>query len=107
MPQRKNQVNKSQAIRELLEQSPDAKAKEIVAKLAQKQIVVKPSLVYMIKGRLTQINWRKKKRAARAASASQKTGSTDPIGLIIKVKQLAREAGGIGNLKTLVSVLAD
>jgi hypothetical protein len=107
MPKRSNKVNKSQAIRVLLDQHPKAKAKDIVAALAKKQIAVQPGLVYIIKGRLAQMKSHKRKKAARIARAGQKTGSTDPVALILKIKSLAEDAGGIDNLKALVSVLAD
>jgi len=108
MPRRKNnKVNKSEAIREVLEQNPKATAKEVVGLLAQKQIPVKAGLVYMIKGRLAQMKAHTNRKEARAATASQKTGSSDPVTLILKVKELAKAAGGIHNLKALVSVLAD
>ena len=107
MPKRKNGVNKSQAIREVLEQNPKAKASEVVTLLAKKQIQVKPGLVYMIKGRLAQMKSQKNRKAARVARAGQKTGSGDPVALIIRVKELARDAGGMEHLKTLVSVLAE
>jgi hypothetical protein len=49
----------------------------------------------------------RKHKAARVARAGQKTGSGDPVALILKVKALAKEAGGMEHLKTLVSVLAE
>jgi hypothetical protein len=96
---------KCQAIREILDQDP--KASEVVALLAKKQIHVKPGPVYMIKGRLVQMKSEKKRKAARVARAGQKTGSTNPVALIVKVKALAKEAGGMEHLKTLVAVLAE
>jgi hypothetical protein len=103
----KGKVNKSQAIRILLEQNPQVQAKEVVARLAQKGIAVKPGLVYMIKGRLAQMKSHKGKKAARLVRAGDKTGVADPVALIVKVKALAHEAGGMANLKALVTVLAD
>lgn len=102
-----NQVNKSQAIREMLHQHPEAKAKEIAALLAQRRIDVRPSMIYVVKGKLAQMKHHKARKAERLTNASQKTGSADPIALIVKVKELAREAGGMTNLQRLVTVLAD
>jgi hypothetical protein len=102
-----NQVNKSQAIREMLQQHPEAKAKEIAALLAQRKIDVKPSTIYVVKGKLAQLKHHKARKAERLTNASQKTGSADPIALIVKVKKLAKEAGGMVNLQRLVTVLAD
>lgn len=106
MPRGKK-TNKSQAIRELVEQNPKVTAKEVVDLLAKKGIKVKTGLVYMIKGRLKQMKVYKTRKAARVTRAGQKTGSSDPVALILKVKELAKEAGGLENLKNLVSVLAD
>jgi hypothetical protein len=61
----------------------------------------------MVKGGLAQMRSIKKRKAARAARAGQKTGSVDPVALIVKVKALAKDAGGLQNLLNLVSVLAD
>jgi len=102
-----NKVNKSEAIREVLEQTPNATAKEVVETLAKKQIAVKAGLVYMIKGRLAQMQSHTDRKAKRVAHASRKTGSSDPVNLILKVKELARAAGGMHNLQALVTVLAD
>lgn len=107
MSKRDGKGNKSQAIREVLKQKPHATAKEVVTALGQRNIEVKPGLVYMIKGRLFQMKSHKKKKAARVAKMGQKTGSADPVALIIRVKSLAKDAGGIDNLLNLVSALAD
>ena len=58
-----NKGNKSQAIRELLLQKPEAKAREIVSLLAQQKIDVSPSMIYMVKGRLAQMKRQKKRKA--------------------------------------------
>lgn len=105
MPKRK--VNKSEAIRQEFQANPKAKASEVVATLAKKGIAVKSGLVYMIKGRMVQMKSHKRKKAARVARAGQKSGMTDPVTLLLKIKELAKEAGGIDNLKTLVGILAD
>lgn len=102
-----NAVNKSQAIREMLGQHPEAKAKEIVKLLAQRKIEVKPSMIYVVKGKLAQMKHHQGRKAKRVASASEKTGSSDPVALILKVKELAKDAGGMINLQRLVAVLAE
>lgn len=107
MAKRKSGVNRSQAIRDFLKENPTASAKEVVTKLGERQIAVKPGLVYMIKGRMSQSKSHKKKKAARVARATQNTGSKDPAALVLKVKELARTAGGFSNLKALVLALAD
>jgi len=100
-------LNKSQAIQEVFRQNPEAKPKEIVAVLAQRKIKVSPSMIYMVKGRLAQMKHQKDRKAERVSNASEKTGSADPVALILKVKELAKKAGGMMNLRRLVTVLAD
>jgi len=97
--------NKSEAIREALAQNPAAKVKDIVAMLGTQGIKVQPSLVYMVKNR--QQRQRKRARRERANAASRRTGTPNPIELVLKTKALAEEAGGIKNLKMLVDLLAE
>lgn len=104
MPRGKK-TNKSQEIRDMLKLKPNATVREVVQALAQKQVTVQPSQVYMVKGRLKQMKVHRNRRKTRMARAGQKTGSTDPIALILRVKELVRDAGGLENLKTLISVL--
>jgi hypothetical protein len=103
----KRKVNKSEAIREQFQLNPKARASEIVETLGKKGIDVKPGLVYMIKGGMMQRKSHKRQKAARVAQAGQKSGMPDPLTLLLKTKELAKEAGGIDNLKTLVGILAD
>jgi hypothetical protein len=92
-------VNKSAAIREMIEHHPQARSKEIVRLLAEKGLKVQPTLVYYIRSREKHLKRRGKNQ--RAAS----TGS--PVQLIVKVKALSQEAGGMRNLKQLVDILAE
>jgi hypothetical protein len=98
-------VNKSAAIRETLAEHPKAGPKEVVALLADKGIKVTPTLVYYIKSKTNQA--KRKQKRERVAETSRKTGSTNPVELILKVKALSREAGGIQSLKQLVDALAE
>lgn len=98
-------INKSAAIREMVAQNPHAQSKEIVALLGQKGIKVQPSLVYYIKSK--QRNQKRRQKRQRVTETSQNTGSSNPVELVLKVKGVAREAGGIKNLKRLVDALAD
>jgi hypothetical protein len=75
-----------------------------VALLAEKGIKVRPTLVYYIKSMLKKRQ--KKVRRQHVREASRQTETRDPVELILKVKQLAREAGGISYLKQLVDILA-
>lgn len=101
------QPSRSNVIRQYLEQHPAASAKETIDALAKAGTKVNAGLFYNVKGRLTQIQVHKKQKAQRVAQASNQTGSGNPVALVVKVKELAREAGGMANLKVLVDVLAD
>ena len=100
-------VNRSQAIRVAMKKHPQAKPKEIVEILAKEGVRIKQNLVYMVKGQLAQKKSQKRQQAARVAKASEKTGMGNPVALILKVKELANEAGGMNNLQTLVGLLTN
>jgi hypothetical protein len=98
-------VNKSQAIRDMIAQHPKAATPEMVALLAARGVRVKPHLVYLVrsKGR------RKKarRRRQRAVALSRAAGVSDPVKLVLRVKELADGAGGIKALQRLVDALAE
>ena len=94
-------VNKSAAIREALEQSPQAKTKEIVAALGKEGSRSAPTLVYYIKSHARHA----KRKARRMQAAARVAGN--PAELVVQVKLLARAAGGYGNLRQLVDALAN
>src|SRR3954462_6625778 len=98
-------VNKSDAIREALAQNPKAGPKDIVTLLAGRGIKVAPSLVYFIKSKAKHAKLKQKR--ARVAAATKGTGAPNPVELVLRVKDIAREVGGIQNLKMLVDLLAD
>jgi hypothetical protein len=101
----KNEVNRSEAIREALAQNPEATSKEIVSLLSKQGVRVRRSLVYTIK---SQLKLRKRRRKRKVATAiSQEAGAVDPVKLIMNVKDLASQAGGVRNLKQLVDALAE
>lgn len=99
------EVNKSQAIRDLLKENPKIKAREVVDTLAQQGIVIKTGLVYMVKGKMSQkrSQARKEQRAADRVA----TGGSDAVKTIRKVKALAEEVGGLGSLKAIVDLLSE
>ena len=43
----------------------------------------------------------------KVAESSRQTGSKNPVEVVLRVKDLAREVGGIKNLKMLVDLLAE
>ena len=98
-------VNKSAAIREMVAQNPQTPSKEIVSLLGAKGIKVQPSLVYYIKSKQRQQKRRQKRQ--QVTETSKNTGSSNPVELILKVKTLSRDAGGIKSLKRLVDALAE
>jgi hypothetical protein len=98
-------ANRSAAIRDALAKNPKATSKEIVGTLAKDGIKVAPTLVYYVKSQ--QHKAKKKVKRAQVAEMSQKTAPHNPVELVLKVKVMAREIGGIANLKKLVDLLAE
>jgi len=111
MAKKKDGMNKSQAIRDVLAANPQKPVKEIVKDLASQGVKVTPNLVYFIKGKLKG-GKKRKKRIARVAmhavnaSANGKAKKTDAIAMIRAVKELAEMAGGYDELKKLIDALA-
>jgi arginine repressor len=98
-------VNKSAAIREVIAQNPNRTSKEVVSLLSQKGIKVRPTLVYYIKSKQRQQQRRQKRQ--HVAETSRNTGAVNPVELVLQVKELSRQAGGISYLKQLVDALAE
>lgn len=108
MAKRKNKSegpSKSDLIRGILTKEPKTSVKEVVATLKQQGVVVTANLVYLIKSKMKHKKQRQKRQ--KAAETTRNAGIVNPIDLIIRVKQLAGEAGGMTNLKKLVDVLAE
>ncbi len=85
--------------------NPKADSKTIIAQLAEKGIKVSPTMVYYVRSK-QKLAKRKAKRE-RVAESSRQTGIKNPIELVLRVKDLAREVGGIKSLKQLVDLLAE
>jgi hypothetical protein len=98
-------VNMSQAIRDVLAGNPKLRTKEIIAQLADKGIKVRPTLVYYIKSKENQ--QRKKDKRQRAEAAAPRVSGSASVQLLVKLKQLAADAGGIRYLKQIVDILAE
>ena len=94
-------INKSALVREILAQNPKTPVKQIVATLGDRKIKVQPSLVYFVKSNLR----RRKRKEIRKAMA--KAGVPNAVDLILKVRTVAGEAGGMSKLKQLVDALAE
>jgi hypothetical protein len=97
--------DRSAAIREALASNPKATSKEIVALLGERGLKASPTLVYYVRNRQKLAN--RKQMRARVAEASRKTATVNPVDVVRRVKELAREVGGVGNLKKLVDLLAE
>lgn len=102
---KKSGVNKSAEIRAILDKNPKTPAKEIVAALSDKGIKVSQNLIYFIKAKMGAR--RRKARRQKAVATARISGGSDPVQLVLKVRELATQAGGIRNLKKLVDVLAE
>ena len=98
-------INRSDAIRDYLALNPKATSKEITAALAEKGIKVASSLIYFVKSKASQK--RKKARREKVAETFRESGSPNPLDLVIRVKSLANEVGGIKQLKRLGDLLAE
>ena len=98
-------INKSQAIRDFLAGSPAADTKTVVAGLAERGVKVAPTLVYFIRSKQRRAQRRAKRE--RVAESSRQTAAGNPVEVVLRVKGLAREVGGIKNLKLLVDLLAE
>jgi hypothetical protein len=92
---------KSAAVRELLEKNPKMPVSEIVSTLAARRIKITPNLVYSLKTK-AQTTGR-----TRSVRVGRNGGMASPAQLVLKVKELAVEAGGMSNLKELVEVLTE
>src|SRR5688572_17337201 len=98
-------INKSQAIRDFLAGNPAASTKTVVAGLAEKGVKVAPTLVYFIKSKQRQA--RRRAKRDRVTASSRQASIRNPVEVVLRVKDLAREVGGIKNLKMLVDLLAE
>jgi hypothetical protein len=107
------EVNKSQAMRDLLAKSPEIKAAEAIATLAKQGIKVIPSLYYYTKGKMSGKKGRRKKArqmvanvtATMSNNGAPPTKTSDVVATILKVKHLAADVGGLKKLKSLVDAL--
>ena len=98
-------VSKSQEIRDLLAEDPKMDAKTVVDRLAEKGVKVSKNMVYLIKSQMR--NRRRKAKREKMLNSVRQAGPKNPVEIIQKVKRLADEVGGIGQLKKLVDVLAE
>lgn len=107
MAKQKNGVNKSEEIRKLLGANPRISAKDVSTALGEKGIKISPKLYYLVKGKMLAKQAHKKKAQKMAAkvAASTGTGGGDALSMILRVKSLAREVGGMKRLQSLVEAM--
>jgi hypothetical protein len=77
----------------------------VVEALAAKGTKVSANHVYLIKTKMKMKKRRQKRE--KAAATTRSTGMPNPAQAVTKVRVLARELGGLGNLKQLVDVLSE
>ena len=105
MAKKKSDVDKSAAVRLILDKDPRTPAKEIIGTLGKQGIKISEAYVYMLK-RKVKLKGRKEKRE-KAVAASRSAGLADPVELISGIKILSQKAGGMRTLKKLVDLLAE
>jgi hypothetical protein len=98
-------VNKADVVREILSRNPKATVKEVQTMMAERGLTVSENHVYFIRSKLR--DQKNRRRRAAAAEATRSSGMPNPATAVSKVKALARELGGLRNLKQLVDVLAE
>ena len=106
MAKKTNGVNKSEKIREVFKANPKMKASEVIATLAGKGITVNPALVYFVKGKTKGRKARRKHVKMNVGKVAETTNNADILAIILKVKRLAAEVGGMGKLRALVEALS-
>lgn len=104
MARSKEGPNRSEAIRDLLTKHPEMGTKDVVDKLNEKGLDVKPGLVYLIRGKMKDTSGGS---SSGGGGRSKASSGDDPVAMIRQVKALAAEAGGLDKLKDLVDVLAE
>ena len=109
MAKRKDGVNKSEEIRELLKANPKITAKEVGDTLGARGIKISPKLYYLVKGKLLGRKAHRKQARKMAAQVAESagTGNTDALSTILRVKRLAGEVGGMRKLRALVDALSE
>lgn len=109
MAKRKNGVNKSEEIRQMLRANPKVSAKEVKDALGAKGIKISDKLYYLVKGKMLGKQARKKKARKMVAKVAETTGfgNGDALSTIRKVKSWANQVGGLKRLRELVEALSE
>jgi hypothetical protein len=107
MAKKKNGVNKSEEVRQMLKANPAITAKEVVAAMSAKGLKISDQVYYYVKGQMKGRKGKKKRAQKMIATVAASTGATrnDALATILKIKALANEVGGLKHLKALVEAL--
>ncbi|MBX7104642.1 MAG: hypothetical protein K1X57_11210 [Gemmataceae bacterium] len=95
-------MRKVDHVRGVLEKDPKMTATAVVKTLSESGVKVTPGFVYYVKNKAS-----KARRKAKREKAATAMGSMDSVQLILKVRALAAECGGIRKLKQLVDIFAE
>ena len=101
---KKQEVNKTEKIRDYLKKNPKATPTEVAAALKKQKVVVKAQYVSTVKSKMGA----KKKSKVAKKTTSKKNVSSDKISLggLVKAKKLADELGGVDKAKEMLDALA-
>ena len=105
IPSESDKVNKSQAIRDLFAEDPKMDSKTVIDRLSAKGVRASATMVYYLRSKL-KLAQRNDKRD-RVAASSRQTPANNPVEVVLRVKDLACEVGGIKHLKQLVDLLSE
>ncbi|MFL5328686.1 MAG: hypothetical protein ACJ8C4_07200 [Gemmataceae bacterium] len=101
---RNGEPTKASAIRDLLAVDSTMKATAVIAALKAKGIKVSANHVYLIKSKSKQR--KRRQRREEVAATTQRNGFSGAAKAVTRVMDLARDLGGLRNLKSLVDVLS-
>ena len=105
----KSDVNKSQAVRDLLTENPNLSFQETSGTLAAKGINLTKGLFYLVRGGMKSKKRKTKEKVAQemVTATPSSNGADDALTTIKQIKGLATELGGMKNLKALVEALSE
>jgi hypothetical protein len=105
----KSDVNKSQAVRDLLTENPALSFQETSDTLAAKGINLTKGLFYLVRGGMKSKKRKTGKKAAQGMvkATPSSNGADDALTTIKQIKGLAAEFGGMTKLKALVEALSE
>ena len=107
---KKGEINKSQAIRDLIQQTPKITANEAIEQLKSKNIKIRANLFYFVKGKLKGAKGRRRKMRRHVESVmggiNGAAAKSDALTTIKSIQALAGELGGMKKLAALVEALS-